>query len=549
MPPPTQFFNRLRHRLAAVETARQTDAVLLDAFIREQQPEAFAALVQRHGVMVLGVCRRILGNHHDAEDAFQATFLVLARKAATVRPGNRLVSWLYGVALRTAMKARRMEMRRKERQQAVAQPPAHLAPEPMDELHAILDEELERLPEHYRLPILLCELQGQTRKQAAESLGWTEGKLAGRLTRGRALLARRLQKRGVTIPVVGLFSVLPTIAEAVPSHLLDQTVHIATLSILGEASSAVSSTVLSLTQGVMKAMFLSKLKVLTTVALAGVLLITGLSVGGWSMVWSGEPIPNRPAASGSRSEATPPKPPADIELIDIHLVQEKEVQNKLRLTRNQVQRIQEGAEKYAAANPQQVEQINQFKKQIEELHAKIVEIDRELSKVQRTKEVGEIKAMKQVASQVLSQHAMTELRKISLQRRSLHEVLNDPRIQEYLQINDEQRKKLHEVNNNSFSYDLGISKGVRFLANDRIDLSATSADLEFTPVVPWLYEARAPQDRVDARANIWLRTMLDIDRGNPAELLKILTPTQTQRLRELMGTLPGDKVAPPPEKK
>ncbi|HZU38017.1 MAG TPA: sigma-70 family RNA polymerase sigma factor, partial [Gemmataceae bacterium] len=139
-----------------------SDAQLLDSFLDRREEAAFEALVRRHGPMVLSVCRRVVGNVHDADDAFQATFLVLVRKAASLRSRHLLAGWLYGVAYRTALKARCMNLKRRVKEQHVAdrtqsQPNTDGPPE---ELLARLDEELNRLPDRYRLPVVLCELQG-----------------------------------------------------------------------------------------------------------------------------------------------------------------------------------------------------------------------------------------------------------------------------------------------------------------------------------------------------------------------------------------------------
>src|SRR5262249_3382873 len=148
--------------------------------------------------MVWGVCRRVLGSHHDAEDAFQATFLVLVRKAASVRPAALVGNWLYGVAHRTALGARADIARRRRRErQADAMPEPAARRERDRELSAALDAELSRLPEKYRAAVLLCDLGRRTRRDAARQLGIPEGTLSGWLSRGRALLARRLTRHGL----------------------------------------------------------------------------------------------------------------------------------------------------------------------------------------------------------------------------------------------------------------------------------------------------------------------------------------------------------------
>src|SRR5262249_731039 len=166
------------------------DSGLLTRFLTARDPAAFEALVARHGPMVLRVCRHLLGNRHDAEDAFQATFLVLARKAANVRPPGALAGWLHGVAYRVALKARKVVLRRRLESPAPDLAPPDPHPDPLSELTAreallALEEEVQRLPEAYRLPVVLCCLHGATQEEAARQLGCTPGSVKGRLERGR----------------------------------------------------------------------------------------------------------------------------------------------------------------------------------------------------------------------------------------------------------------------------------------------------------------------------------------------------------------------------
>ncbi len=196
-----QHLRRLSESSPAEPSA---DAVLLERFVRGGEDAAFGAIVARHGPMVQAVCRRVLGDAHAAEDAFQATFLVLARKAGAIRKPHSLASWLHGVAYRIARKARTADARRRHSLQPLAVEPADPRADPLAELSArelltILDEELQRLPEVYRLPILLCGLQCRSQEEAARQLGWTPGSLQGRLERGRARLHAQLRRRGLTL--------------------------------------------------------------------------------------------------------------------------------------------------------------------------------------------------------------------------------------------------------------------------------------------------------------------------------------------------------------
>src|SRR3954447_3801624 len=178
-----------------------SDGQLLDSFAARREGAAEAAfeeVVRRHGPMVLGVCRRLLGDRHAADDAFQATFLVLALKAGSVRKRDSLAPWLHGVAARVARRARMTERGRKEVGSDLADLPAAAPADPAAaELRLILDEELERLPEKYRRPVVLCYLEGQSQEEAARVLGWTKGTVSGRLARAKDLLRARLTRRGL----------------------------------------------------------------------------------------------------------------------------------------------------------------------------------------------------------------------------------------------------------------------------------------------------------------------------------------------------------------
>jgi RNA polymerase sigma factor (sigma-70 family) len=197
----------LQRLVAWPDTDPGSDADLLSRFLRQQDEGAFAAMVGRHAPMVLGVCRRVLHDPHQAEDAAQATFLVLARKAAAIHPPDRLAAFLYGVARQVALNARRGEARRRQREAHAGEPAAPGGGrDPLDELTArellaALDEEVQQLPETFRLPLILCCLEGKTQEEAARQLGWTPGSVKGRLERGRARLHARLVQRGLSLAV------------------------------------------------------------------------------------------------------------------------------------------------------------------------------------------------------------------------------------------------------------------------------------------------------------------------------------------------------------
>jgi RNA polymerase sigma factor (sigma-70 family) len=254
-----------------------SDAQLLTRYLVQRDQIAFEAIVRRHGGMVLGVCRRILGNAHDAEDAFQATFLVLVRKARTIVPRAGLASWLHGVARRTAMKARTGRARWVARgRQAMPQPMAAAGQEDVwMDLRAIVDEELAALTDIYRQAIVLCDLEGKSRKEAAAQLDWAEGTLSGRLARGRRLLAARLTRRGVALSAAGLTVVLaPHVRALQPlAALVASTAQAATLVQAGKMG-AVVAPIVELARKVIQTMLANKLKTMSIV-----MVVTLLGMG------------------------------------------------------------------------------------------------------------------------------------------------------------------------------------------------------------------------------------------------------------------------------
>ncbi len=263
----------IRH-VRRVVLASSSDEELLLAIASKRDEDAFEALLRRHGPMVWAVCRRVLRHTQDAEDAFQATFLVLIRKADAIRKRASLPSWLHGVAYRTSHKARVMKARRLVHEsQAVARTSTALA-----EDHSDLDFEVNALPEKYRLPVLLCELQGRTRKEAAELLKIPEGTLSSRLAAARKTLAQRLRLRGACF-VVGAVG-----PARVPAPLALSTVKAVSLVMTGgEAAGVVSANAVVLSQGVLHVMFLMKLKSVVVTAL----VLGSLGIGAGKFAYTG----------------------------------------------------------------------------------------------------------------------------------------------------------------------------------------------------------------------------------------------------------------------
>jgi RNA polymerase sigma factor (sigma-70 family) len=279
----SEVIEHLRRAVLLREGADLTDGQLLECFVSCQEPAALEALVRRHGPMVWGVCQRILCNHHDAEDAFQATFLVLVRKAKSIYPRAKVGNWLYGVANQTALKARATRAKRRVRERLVTQMPEPAATEHdlWSDLQPLLDQELSRLPEHYRTAIVLCELEGKTVKEAARQLGIPEGTIASRLARARTMLAKRLARHGLAVSGGILATVLAqkAVSAGVPTPVLSSTIKAVTQIAAGQtaATGLVSAKVAVLTEQVVKAMFLSKLKLTAALLLAASVIVAGIA--------------------------------------------------------------------------------------------------------------------------------------------------------------------------------------------------------------------------------------------------------------------------------
>jgi RNA polymerase sigma factor (sigma-70 family) len=292
-----------------------TDGQLLERFVSSREQAAFAALVQRHSGLVLGVCRRILGHEQDAEDAFQATFLVLAKKAGSIRNKEAVGSWLYGVAYHIAGEARQQAIRRRQRERQVQDmdPPDALAGPVAPVVDGVLDEELQRLPDKLRLPLVLCYLQGKSNREAADALGWPAGSMSRRLARGRELLRQNLTRRGVALPGGVLATVLAQdgARAAASSALLKTTVQACLAFAAGKAvAGTVSATALNLAQGALKAMTMSKLKIGTALLLVFGLLCLGMPASPTvaPAAQAGPQSPASPADKGTKSSDAAKKP-------------------------------------------------------------------------------------------------------------------------------------------------------------------------------------------------------------------------------------------------
>jgi RNA polymerase sigma factor (sigma-70 family) len=298
--PTSRVIQDLRRVLLREETGL-TDAQLLDRFMENHDDTAFAGLVKRHGPLVWGVCRRVL-DQHDAEDAFQATFLVLFRKAASIRHAEKLPSWLHGVARQTALQLRRGITRRRVRERPITHvpEPAMVEHDVWRDVRPLLDQELSRLPEKYRVVVLLCDLEGQTRKEVAQQLGLPEGTIGGRLARARALLTKRLARHGVVLSGAwaGLVS-MHAVSAAPPAAVLCSTFATGRM----DRTGMISAKVAALAKGVLKTMFLTRLKAVTGIL---IMALGALAVTCAMLTQAGalgqQALPRTPGEQASKSE-------------------------------------------------------------------------------------------------------------------------------------------------------------------------------------------------------------------------------------------------------
>lgn len=292
MKPWATLFRHLRRAATRPWTDECSDGELLDRYLRARDADAFAALLERHGPMVLGVCRRVLGHEADAEDAFQATFLVLVRKAATISPRNMVGNWLYGVAHRTALKARAMNALRRQKEQATAQTVAAGAPEAAVEDVRVLEQALHALPDKYRAPLLLCALEGKTLREAALHLGWPQGTVACRIARGREMLSRRLVRQGVL--TLTLTAPLGLATASVSAALRETVLQNLQLLRAGQILPATSATLWA--EGVIHSM--NTARVLLVSVVSAILLASGITLALLATARPGQPaVPLQAAAT------------------------------------------------------------------------------------------------------------------------------------------------------------------------------------------------------------------------------------------------------------
>jgi RNA polymerase sigma factor (sigma-70 family) len=277
----TGLARHLRTLIARQTNSSPTDQQLLERFLTQRSEASFAALVERHGPMVLGVCRRVLHHTHDAEDAFQATFLVLARKASSIRKQESLGSYLHGVAYHLAEKLRAKTRRRSAHERATA---GRETTDPAEEitwgeLRSVLDEELAKLPEQYRAPLVLCYLEGKTQDEAARRLGWSKSTFRRRLERARDLLGCRLTRRGLALSAALSAPLLAgtTTNALVPPALTETTTRAALLLGSGKRATELVPERVSALVGEARASVVPKAK-------AAIVLLVSLSVAAGGML-------------------------------------------------------------------------------------------------------------------------------------------------------------------------------------------------------------------------------------------------------------------------
>lgn len=369
-------------RLCGPATLDGSDAELLERFAVDRDELAFETLVRRHGPLVYGVCRRVLRDEHAAEDAFQAAFLVLVRQAASVSKKASIRSWLYGVALRVALRARRREdLRRRREQEIPPRPSAEATLEP--DVRSILDEEIQRLPEKYRLPIVLCYLESRTNDEAAQILNCPRGTIAVRLARARERLRSRLLRRGVTLAAMTALLSDNALSASVPALLFSQT---AKTALTGAAPHSITT----LTEGVLHMMYLSKCKMALVSGLIA-LAMGGAGVGVYFLKAQAPPAPQKEARDKKPLAVAPAK--QGKERIEELFEKRKERAEKEWTFRSKL--YKEGANEPGSGSPTTLTQVIAASKHLLKAEVELSEkkADRVVARernVKRLKEIAEV---------------------------------------------------------------------------------------------------------------------------------------------------------------
>jgi RNA polymerase sigma factor (sigma-70 family) len=419
-----------------------SDGQLLARFVAARDEASFAALVRRHGPMVLGVCRRMLGHAQDAEDCFQVAFLVLARKASSVVKRESVGSFLYGVAYRTALTARTVNRRRQARERQVeVMPHPEVTPVDVPDWRPWLDRELSRLPEKYRTPVILCDLEGRTRKEVARHLGLPEGTLSSRLATARRMLAKRLSRH--ELPLAGgvlALSLSGAATAGVPESLVASTTKAAILVAVGKTAAAgiVSATVAAWTEGVLQTMFVTKVKT-AAVVLVGVAAL-GLGTGGLMYQTragaADSAQPTRRAIANRPSEAAPERDDGRL-VAEEAKAREQALREALEEARREAEKQRERAE---AERKRADEAVLALKEQLEAARRE-VELARNGNAVRASE--GEFNKQAGPTRRGESAAQRTALAEIELMAARLNEQFDQQRraLQEQLAKLDEQHKQ------------------------------------------------------------------------------------------------------------
>ncbi|HKA08345.1 MAG TPA: RNA polymerase sigma factor [Gemmataceae bacterium] len=502
------FLRRLKQAMSAEALASCSDQELVEQFRSGRGDAVFRAILERHGPMVLQVCRRVLSSPTDVEDAFQATFLILIRRGHTVRRHSSLASWLHGVAWRSALKLRTQSDRRRRREArtAEASPTAVTDDTTWGELRGILDEELRRLPETFRAPLVLCYLEGRTQDEAATRLDVSKSTVRRNLERARELLGRRLVRRGVTLSAVLSARLISDCAQGagVPRTLLVRTVESASHTAVNVAApaSVISARVAALSDGVIKAMHYTKCK--TIFAVMACSLALGIGVFQFSPEFAAA---QDKSSTSVQSRAGVP----DIEPIDPNLVFDPEVQKQLRLSQNQVRQLTEARDKGTESTTGQAKRVSEIDERIKKLQEEIDRLNQDRYAAEQVIHKAQTDQVKTAIPKVLSSGAVQKLREMTLQRMSLSDVLLDAKVRARLDLNDEQVKKIQELaSKERFTWLLADTQPqhVRHAISRLVLAEETKTALFFTN---------------------------DLSKSSRSELLKVLTPQQREALEKLSG--------------
>jgi RNA polymerase sigma factor (sigma-70 family) len=501
------FLRSLKQAMGAEALASCSDRELVEQFRSARGDAVFRAILERHGPMVLQVCRRVLSSPTDVEDAFQATFLILIRRGHTVRRHSSLASWLHGVAWRSALKLRTQSDRRRRREARTAEstPTAVTDDTTWGELRGILDEELQRLPETFRAPLVLCYLEGRTQDEAATQLDVSKSTVRRNLERAREVLGRRLVRRGVTLSAVLSARLISDCAQGagLPRALLVRMAESAshTAANVAAPASVISARVAALSDGVIKAMHYTKCKTIFAV------MACSLALGIGVFQFSPESASAQDKSSTKvQSRAGMP----DIEPIDPNLVFDPEIQKQLRLSQNQVRQLTEARDKGIASAAAENKRVKEIDERIKKLQEEIERLDQERGDAQRVIHKAQSDQVKTAIPSVLSSEAVQKLREMTLQRMSLSDVLLDAKVRARLDLNDEQVKKIQELAN---------KEHITWLLADvqprRVHVLSRLVFAE-QPTTTMLYTT-------------------DLSKGSRSELLKVLTPQQREVLERLAG--------------